>query len=332
MPAAVRRGALRGLGKFLSTLAGGYESERLRRQQIEDEQRQARMRMGEMTLRDWLEQQSPKYQEELKQTRAQAGASEAAAAASRATTAKTEQEAETYRNLTPEQRAELAMEPATKARAAVLGAETEKARLPIYERSIAAQEKQAQIDASREARLNLGGRQNKPESFVDAEDQWKAQLAILDARGKYQELYQLAVGLGLSADAKEPWYSSAYKTWLDTTYKPWKGGIIKGAGPSPEDIEAGLLDLGSVPATSITGVPSAGAFRQPTIVPTIALPLGAGPSPASPVVPAVATTPPPVAENTAGLSPEEIDYIREEARRAGISFNDARAQLEAKLQ
>jgi hypothetical protein len=61
---------LRGVARFLETLTGTYQKDRIRRDRIADDERKQRMDLGTQTLRQYMEEKSPQYQAKLKESTA----------------------------------------------------------------------------------------------------------------------------------------------------------------------------------------------------------------------------------------------------------------------
>ena len=227
-----------GLGAFFGSLGSELEDDRRQRraydQEMATQQMTSRSRLGEMTLRQVLDQMDPEARARATKGRAEAG--------------KAGIELETLQSLAPEQRQALATAPATNAAASLTQAQAAQAGVPIRQQQADTAAAREGTGAAREKRLGDTdtGNRDRPAGFAENESQWKTDARTLEGSGRVGDAYWLGFDLNLSDDPKSPWYSSAFKSWVATTYKPWVASRVKADG-------GGLPDLGELEGKEFVG-------------------------------------------------------------------------------
>ena len=307
MARAAKGAALRGLGRFLSTLAGGYEQDRKRREEEESSNRQFGQRVGEMTLRQYMEENSPSGQAALGKTQAEG----------RRLTAEAGQEEETLRRL---QTGEPTVQQGIDQSKLDLGASEVEVRQGEL---TARQEELTQTKAKAEREV---AEERAKQLQVESLQEWKGKLPQWMAARQYVEAR--IAGFGLTGnDQYDDWVRVDYADFLrkkknegdpynlgslgdDDVGPPLPSGY---APPAPGPAAASTVQLGSEQATA-------------PLAPSAQPPADMGVTP-----PAQLSSPSVAAENTAGLDEADIIAVREAAALWGMSFNDARARLESRV-
>ena len=305
MARAAKGAALRGLGRFLSTLAGGYAQDRQRREEEATSNRQFGQRVGEMTLRQYMEENSPSGQAALGKAQAEG----------RRLTAEAGQEEETLRRL---QTGEPTVQQGIDRSKVDLGA----SELAAREKELAARNRE--IDAAN-AKSALEA------NTVKNADEWFARLPEWTASEQLEEAFQQVLRSQIGGN-------ESVKLWIETKYTPWNK-IQETAKQERKEKEEELgatrserqaIDPSSMvsPLTKFRITPGDGAAATQDVgaAPPVQPPTAMGATP-----PAQLSSPSAAAENTAGLDEADIVAVREAAARWGVSFNDARARLESRV-
>jgi len=308
MARAAKGAALRGLGRFLSTLAGGYAQDRQRREEEATSNRQFGQRVGEMTLRQYMEENSPEYQQKLVKSR---------------------QDVEE-----------------SKARTLDLGAQAtlRGAQAGVVDREMAVKESEAvsvstRAAADKQQQTRLQNQANLEANTVKTTEEWFARLPEWTEKDQLEEAFQQALRARIGGDA-------SVKLWIDEKYKPWN--IIQEKAKREKEIQQQeARELGSrapweTEEIAPPGTPRAigataeqldAAYSVPPVTQFKVTP-GAGAAATQDMgatPPAQLSSPSAAAENTAGLDEADIIAVREAAARWGVSFNDARARLESRV-
>ena len=309
MARAAKGAALRGLGRFLSTLAGGYEQDRKRREEEESSNRQFGQRVGEMTLRQYMEENSPSGQAALGKTQAEG----------RRLTAEAGQEEETLRRL---QTGEPTVQQGIDQSKVDLGA----SELATREKELTARNRE--IDAAN-AKAALEA------NTVKNADEWFARLPEWTASEQLEEAFQQVLRSQIGGN-------ESVKLWIDTKYTPWNKIQETAKNKRKEEEE----ELGATrserqaidPSLMVSPLTKFGITPGSVAKPTTQLGAEQATAPLAPSAQpptAMGVTPPAqpsvAAENTAGLDETDIIAVREAAARWGMSFNDARARLESRV-
>ena len=189
------------------------------------------------------------------------------------------------------------------------------------------------LEAQRNAAANKPASVRSQEEQVrELEDEWLVAKKPMEAEGKVQEAFTLGLEMGLStktAPRFATWVTQEYARWKTAQLRPQNAGVGVLALPEPGALGA-VVPQAAMPAAPAAPAAPVGVGGLAPAQPPFGTPVDT-PAPFSvpqSVVPQAAM---PVAENTAGLTPDEVAYVRSEAARAGITFNDARARLEAQV-
>lgn len=291
-----------GLGTFLATLGGELSDIRRNRRQADRVRSEgdsaSRRRMGEMTLRQALEDADPRSKASQMLTEQQT--SESAA-----------------RTL------EIPRAGATKALNAETASTSASTRADT-ERRIGEDAEAARKEAAR----NLTAAETKTEKI-------KAWTEFRDADPKkYWEIYTVG---NSDEDVVE---SAAFKSWSSMFKQDIQDASrVAGGGGGYGHLGSDFVDpVQETAPPAAAPLPRGGgqmigdtttAAGAQEVYPPSTYPRA---TPSAPVVPvAGADSAAVTAEDTSGLTPEEVQYIRKEAQKAGIDFNTARQRLEMQL-